>query len=94
MEDPRFNSFRYGLASFSCAIHISDPMPAAHWWMEDIENYGDAVRFRDKLRAEGGNKMLLEEYERRCLELEIEVQSHFLPATIGRNCLFGLWSDW
>ncbi|MDP9811299.1 hypothetical protein J2W42_004162 [Rhizobium tibeticum] len=49
----------------------------AHWWIEDIENYGDAVRFRDKLRAEGGEEMLLEEYERTCIELEEEVQSCF-----------------
>jgi GrpB-like predicted nucleotidyltransferase (UPF0157 family) len=51
----------------------------AHWWTEDIENYGDAVRFRDTLRAEGGDKMLLEEYERLCIQLEEEVQSFFDP---------------
>ncbi|CDM58169.1 hypothetical protein LPU83_2515 [Rhizobium favelukesii] len=49
----------------------------AYWWTEDIENYGDAVRFRAKLRAEGGNKILLEEYEQICVQLEEELQSYF-----------------
>ncbi|MDP9809181.1 hypothetical protein J2W42_002029 [Rhizobium tibeticum] len=40
--------------------HLRPYAYIAHWWTEDIENYGDAVRFRDKLCAEGGNKMLLE----------------------------------
>jgi hypothetical protein len=77
MEDLRFNGFRYGLAVlFMRHPHLRLYAPSAHWWIEEIENYGDAVRCRDKLRAEGGNKMLLEEYERLCIELEEELQSH------------------
>ena len=59
--------------------HLRPYAHSAHWWIEDIENYGDAVRFRDQLRAEGSNKALLEEYERPCIELEEEVQSYFDP---------------
>ncbi|SEH87418.1 hypothetical protein SAMN05216228_1010182 [Rhizobium tibeticum] len=72
------DSFRYGLAIL--LIRCPDLRPYAHMahsWPEDIENYGDAVRFRDKLRAEGGDKVLLEEYERLCIQLEEEVRSHF-----------------
>jgi hypothetical protein len=78
MEDPRFNSFRYGLAVLLMRHpHLRPYAPSAHWWIEDIENYGDAIRLRDKLRAEGDDKMLLAEYERRCRELEKKVLSHF-----------------
>ncbi|CDM62977.1 MULTISPECIES: hypothetical protein [Rhizobium] len=78
MEDPRFNSFRYGLAVLLMRHpHLRPYAHSAHWWIEDIENYADAVRFRDKLRAEGDNKMLLEEYEQICIELEEEVLSYF-----------------
>jgi GrpB-like predicted nucleotidyltransferase (UPF0157 family) len=80
MEDPRLDSFRYGLAALLMRRpHLRPYAHMAHWWTEDIENYGDAVRFRDKLRAEGGDKMLLEEYERLCIQLEEEVQSYFDP---------------
>ncbi|WP_431323216.1 hypothetical protein [Rhizobium sp. YTU87027] len=78
MEDPRFKSFRYGLAVlFMRHPNLRPYAPSAHWWIDEIADYGDAVRFRDKLRAAGGNKVLLEEYERRCRELEIEMQSYF-----------------
>ncbi|SEI11418.1 hypothetical protein SAMN05216228_101376 [Rhizobium tibeticum] len=77
MEDPRFNSFRYGLAVLLMRHpHLRVYAHTAHWWIEDIENYGDAVRFRE-LRAEGGNKRLLEEYEQICIQLEEEVLSYF-----------------
>ncbi|CDM62429.1 MULTISPECIES: hypothetical protein [Rhizobium] len=59
------DSFRYGLAALLVRCpHLRAYAHIAHWWTEDIENYGDAVRFRDKQRAEGGDRMLLEEYER------------------------------
>jgi hypothetical protein len=78
MEDLRFDSFRYGLAVLLMRRpHLRPYADIAHWWTEEIENYGDAVRFRDKLRAKGGNRMLLEEYEQICIELEEEVQSCF-----------------
>ncbi|MDP9813009.1 hypothetical protein J2W42_005880 [Rhizobium tibeticum] len=86
MENPRFNSFRYGLAVLLMRHPRLRPYaPSAHWWIEDIENYGDAVRFRDKLRAEGGNKVLLKEYEQRCLELEEEVLSYFGASVHDRS---------
>ncbi|MCS0459778.1 hypothetical protein WGT02_35505 (plasmid) [Rhizobium sp. T1470] len=82
MESLRFDSFRYGLAALLMRRpHLRPYAHIAHRWTEDIENYGDAVRFREKLRAGDGDKMLLEECERLCIELEDEVQSNF--ATSG-----------
>ncbi|MDP9809338.1 hypothetical protein J2W42_002186 [Rhizobium tibeticum] len=78
MEPARFDSFRYGLAVLLMRRpHLRPYAHIAHWWIEDIEDYGDAVRFRDKLRAEGGDETLLEEYEQICIQLEEEVQSCF-----------------
>ncbi|MDP9813361.1 hypothetical protein J2W42_006234 [Rhizobium tibeticum] len=78
MESAHFDSFRYGLAALLMRRpHLRPYAHIAHRWTEDIENYGDAVRFREKLRAEDGDKMLLEECERLCIELEDEVQSYF-----------------
>ncbi|WP_208247679.1 hypothetical protein WGT02_27865 (plasmid) [Rhizobium sp. T1470] len=78
MEDLRFDSFRYGLAALLMRCPRLRPYAhSAHRWTVEIEEYGDAVRLRDKLRAGGGNKMLLEEYEQICIELEEEMQSYF-----------------
>jgi hypothetical protein len=78
MDAPRFDSFRYGLAVLLMRRpHLRPYAHMARWWIEDIEDYGDAVRIRDKLRAEGGDEMLLEEYEQICIVLEEEVQSCF-----------------
>ncbi|SEH51268.1 hypothetical protein SAMN05216228_10023 [Rhizobium tibeticum] len=78
MEEQHFDGFRYGLAALLLRCpHLRPYAHIAHWWTEDIEEYGDAVRFRDRLRAEGDNKALLEEYEQICIELEEEMQSYF-----------------
>jgi hypothetical protein len=84
MEPARFDSFRYGLAALLMRRpHLRPYAYIAHRWAEDIEHYGDAVRCREKLRDEGGDKMLLEESERRCIQLEDEVQSYFDASRVG-----------
>ncbi|WP_028748185.1 hypothetical protein [Rhizobium mesoamericanum] len=78
MAAATFDSFRYGLAVLLVRCpDLRRYAHIAHWWTEEIENYGDAVRFRDKLRDEDGDRLLLDEYEQLCTELEAELHSHF-----------------
>ena len=78
MEPARFDRFRYGLAALLMRRpHLRPYALIAHRRIEDVENYGDAVRFREKLLAEAGDKTLLDECERTCVELEDDLQSYF-----------------
>jgi hypothetical protein len=65
MEQTRFDSYRYGLA---CLLvrrpHLRVYASTAHWSSDLIEEYGVAVRYRDKLRVEGNCQgATLAEYE-------------------------------
>ncbi|WP_280524689.1 hypothetical protein [Rhizobium grahamii] len=42
-----------------------------------------AIKARDKLRSDGDNEGLLQEYEARCLELEEELEGYLTAAGTG-----------
>jgi len=80
-----FDSYRYGLASLlvrrpklrACANK-------ARWWGDIVEEYGEAVRCRDRLRADGDSDgEILEDYERMCSELEDELESYLSANAAG-----------
>ncbi|WP_431323219.1 hypothetical protein [Rhizobium sp. YTU87027] len=60
--------------------HLRPYALIAHRRMEDVENYGDAIRFRENLLAEAGDQTRLEECERFCVELEDELQSYLVAS--------------
>jgi hypothetical protein len=83
MEPARFDRFRYGLAALLMRRpHLRSYALIAHRRIEDVETYGDAIRFREKLLAEAGDKTRLEECERFCTELEDELQYYFVASHV------------
>lgn len=74
MQRVEFDSFRYGLASLLVRRpNLRASANKARWWADIVEEYGEAVRCRDRLRADGDSD-ILEDYERICGELEEELE--------------------
>ncbi|AVA23795.1 hypothetical protein NXC24_PA00149 (plasmid) [Rhizobium sp. NXC24] len=81
MEYRPIEKYRYGLATLLVRRpHLRCHAKAAHWWSDVLENYADAIRVRDRLRAEGDDSKLIAEYEELCHELEDELEGYFTAA--------------
>jgi hypothetical protein len=77
MQQVEFDMYRYGLATLLVRRpHLRAYAPAARWWADLVEEYGLAVRYRDKLCVEGDHENELAEYEHICREIEDELQDY------------------
>ncbi|RDJ05824.1 hypothetical protein B5K06_25735 [Rhizobium grahamii] len=84
MQDASYDRFRYGLALLLVRRpYLRCYREIAHWWPDAVEEYAVAIKARDKLRSDGDNEGLLQEYEARCLELEEELEGYLTAAGTG-----------